>query len=303
MYITDFLVNTIIVQKGAFMVSISLKSLNKKTIINLEQLLVKYNFINIIFVKRDFKIYHNLIIHFKGPDKNLFYKNISDLISDYIISNYEKSILKSQLKLDFFYLSTFEQEEILNSVNKTLQKKNNQKQKRALLNEIAYSYIVNNKKIYIDGFINFQISNYKKYLNNLLENEIHAYIIKKEYDEYIDLLRSYIHEKTKNNENQTELIHLFYTDNNKTILDRNLNLITTSNEKKYLCDISFSENDFILNSILSIMPEKIMIHTKNKNDNFVIFLQSIFENNCIICTKCEYCNNINLNKKIINTIE
>ena len=54
--------------------------------------------------------------------------------------------------------------------------------------------------------------------------------------------------------------HLIYNDTAKILLDDLGNLITTTNQKKYLSDISFSTNDFILNSILSLMPKKITIY-------------------------------------------
>ncbi|MBR2704134.1 MAG: hypothetical protein IKE91_01555 [Clostridia bacterium] len=279
------------------MVSICFKSLNQKTINNLESLLEKNNIKNIIYTKRKFKIYYNLIIHFTGNNPSIFYKKLSDFFGQYIINNYEQKIIKSQLVLDFFYFSAIEQEEIFNILKYKLQEEMIRNKKIIILNKTINSHIINDKKIYVDGFINFRIFDYKNYLNTILETEIHEFIIQKEYIQYVDLLRDYIKEKNNNNENHAELIHLFYSNSEKTILDKNYNVITTTYEKKYLSDISFSENDFILNSILSLMPKEIILHTNNKDDNFIIFLQKIFENKINYCNNCSICQN---NQIIIN---
>ena len=299
MYITRYFVNTIIIQKGAFMVSICFKSLNKKTILNLECILDNINIKNIIYTQRKFTTYYNLIIHYRGTNVDLFYKKISDFFSYFISSEYEKKIIASHLRLDFFYFSPNEQKEIMKKICDKLNLEDINYNKLLILNRITHSYINNNCKIYIDGFINFRIHDYKEYLNNLLENEIHQYVVEKEYSQYTDLVRDYINEKINSNSSQINLIHLFYFDTDKNILDENYNIITTVSNKKYLSDISFSENDFILNSILSLVPKKIIIHTNYNDNNFINFLKSIFENKYIMCDNCDFCKIKTLNNSTI----
>ncbi len=271
------------------MISICFKSLNKKTIINLENTLENINLKNIIYVERKFKTYYNLIIHFRGTNINMFYTNITNLFRIFILDNYEERIYTSHLKFDFFYFSSLEQNEIKKRFNDKLLQEDIQNKKNLILDRIIYSYIINSKKIYVDGFINFRLYDYKKYLIDILENEIHEYVVEKEYTQYADLLRDYINEKINNNESQSDLIHLFYFNTEKNILDEKFNLITTTSSKKFLSDISFSENDFILNSILSLVPKKLIIHTNNNDNNFITFLKSIFSNKCILCKHCDHC--------------
>ena len=277
------------------MISVCFKSLNKKTIINLESLLENSNIDDVIYVQRKFSIFFNLIVHFKGKDSNRFYKNMLDLFCNYIINYHENKIINSQIKLDFFYFSLDEQKEIFNLMSKKLNNPDIFNKKISTIKKELFSNIIERKKIYIDGIINFNLSDYKKYLNSLLEKEIHEYVIHKEYTQYIDLLKNYILEKSKDDEKICESIHLLYSNTKKIILDKNYNIITTTNGKKYLSDISFSENDFLLNSILSLMPQRIIIHTDNKNDNFIVFLQKIFENRISFCENCELC----ISKKLI----
>ena len=80
-------------------------------------------------------------------------------------------------------------------------------------------------------------------------------------------------------------VHL--SNSETTILDRNKNVISTEESMKnvkYLSDISFSSNDLALNTLLTILPEKIEIHLLDKEDEFINTLKLIFENRVHICS-------------------
>ena len=266
------------------MVSLCLKSLTKKDLEKIEVYIEKSHLDNSVYSIRKFSKFYNLIIHYNGLDSAFFYDSIFEILSNYIINNYEEKILVRQLKHDFFYFSKEEHDEILTKLKNTLNNNFLSEKEYHLMQDIT-SYIQSNRSFIIDGFINFRLSKYSSFLNNCLENSVHEFIIHKEYLEYIDLLKDYIHEKTP----QTELIHLIYSDTEKSIVDDNHKLITTTSKKKYLSDISFSENDFLLNSLLSLSPQKIIIHSDGNQDFFLQFLNSIFEDRCEFCSDCTFC--------------
>ena len=60
---------------------------------------------------------------------------------------------------------------------------------------------------------------------------------------------------------------------------------------KYLSDVSFSNNDYILNTLLTLLPKHIYLHTVSTSANFdfVNTLKLIFENRITICTDCSIC--------------
>ncbi|MBQ3408218.1 MAG: putative sporulation protein YtxC [Clostridia bacterium] len=269
------------------MVSICFKSQNKKTIIKLEQYLEATNFNNLIYSSRKFSKFYNFIIHFCGNDNSSFYKFISNLFCTFIKENYEEKFIRTQLQSDFFYFSNQEQTEILGNTKELLNTTDISSEKNSILQSIILSYITTNRNCIVEGFINFRIYKYRNLINKILEEKVHEFVIQKEYLEYINLLQDYISTKST----RTQLVHLIYSSDNKILVDEYSNVITTTSEKKYLSDISFSENDFILNSILSLMPKKLLIHCNEKEDNFIQFLSTIFGDKCSICTSCKFCSN------------
>ena len=140
----------------------------------------------------------------------------------------------------------------------------------------------------LQGFINFRISSYIKTLDYLIDSCVNSYVIEKEYNEFIDLLKLYINSKSCSEKN----IHLIYAEKESVLLDENKNVITNSKENfevKFLSDISFSNNDYILNTLLNLLPKKINIHLLTKSDKFINTLNLIFEDKIQICNDCNIC--------------
>ena len=66
---------------------------------------------------------------------------------------------------------------------------------------------------------------------------------------------------------------------------------------KYLSDISFSSNDYTLNTLLTLLPKKIYIHLiDNVEDEFINTLKLIFDNRIYICNDCSLCKIYRLEK-------
>ena len=256
------------------MVSICLKSTNTKNLQIIEEKLNKIIIPEIYYSQKKFKYFNNLIIHYKGSKKEKFFNTISKILSSYIIENYESKIINQQIYFDFFYFSENEKNIIKKLVHNNLNKKNNKTQKQTILQNIITSYFLQENICILEGFINFRIYEYKIFLNKILETTINDYILKKEYSEYVNLLQEYVAIEPA----QCKTIYLLYTPNVKILLDSQKNVITSAgNTQLYLSDISFSSNDFILNSLLSLLPENLNILLDGEEDNFIKFLKLIFK--------------------------
>ena len=126
-------------------------------------------------------------------------------------------------------------------------------------------------------------------LEDVVDEAVNFYIVEKEYLEFVSLLKLYISSQGSN----IDVIHLIYSDENSILLDSNKNIIPFSEDllkTKYLSDISFSKNDYILNTLLNLLPKKIYIHIiHNYIDEFINTLSLIFENRVVICEDCDIC--------------
>lgn len=262
------------------MISICLKSNNISALNSIEHYLDNTTFSGIYYSQKKFKYFNNIIIHYKGNNKNKFYKEFSNILSNYIVHYCEKNFVQQQLTFDFFYFSHQEKKLIQESTIKSLNLESNVERKFNILQDSIIKYFTNNTSCNLDGFINFRLYNYKSFINLVLETVINDYVLQKEYSEYVNLLQEYIKMQIP----QSESVHLVYSTEKKVLLDDSKNVIAnTSNPQIYLSDISFSSNDFILNSLLSLLPKKLYIHLNSEEDNFIKFIKLIFKDKFIIC--------------------
>ena len=284
------------------MKSLCIKTNNSKI---LDYLLneLKYSEIEqICFSENKFKNYKNIIIHYLSDnDYPYFFSKISNLLSFMIIDEFEDMLMKRIIDKNYFYFDTLERNKILKNCYNILSDEYYawfDKKFDALYNSL-YSFISDNKILLLDGFINFRLQSYTAILDDIVSESVNNYIIEKEYMEFISLLKLYINSQ-KNNSN---IVHLIYNSSESILLDEHKNLILNSEEifnAKYLSDISFSANDYTLNSLLNLLPKKIYIHLiDNQIDEFINTLQLIFENRVSICLNCEICNLYRYHKKTL----
>ena len=273
------------------MKSICIKSNNSNL---LDYLLNELNYIEIepVYISSNkFKNYKNIIIHYRGNDNKKFIHEVSCILSCLVIDELEEKFLKNIIQKNYFYFNSNEKKQILdicfdtfsNDFNTYFDKKYN-----CLISDFE-SYLKNNKSIVLTGFINFRIKNYILILEDVVDDAVNSFVIEKEYFEFVSLLKMYINSQSNN----CELVHLIYNNENSILLDKNKKVINISDDifkAKYLSDITFSSNDYALNSLLTLIPKKIYIHLiDNIVDEFIHTLGLIFENRVEICTDCSIC--------------
>ena len=241
--------------------------------------------------KNQFKNYKNIIIHYSGNDNKKFVHEVSCILSCLVIDELEESFLKMILLKNYFYFNSTEMKHILelcyeifsDDFNTYFDKKYN------LLIESFENYLVTNKSIILTGFINFRIKNYITILEDVVDEAVNYFVVEKEYLEFISLLKMYVNSQNSN----CDIVHLIYNNNNSTLLDKDKNQINVSDDifkAKYLSDISFSTNDYVLNTVLNLLPNKLYVHVLSQEDEFLKTLKNIFSNKISICYDCEICN-------------
>lgn len=282
------------------MKSICLKTNNPQILDYLQEELNLIVLDNVYFSNNEFKNYKNIIVHYTGNDNSLFLDKISSLLSFLVIYEFEESILKRLIFQNYFYFSLSERRKILeNCFDIVIEDENYIKAKYTILFKCFKQYLCNHKSIILTGFINFKLTDYIDLLSKIVDDAVNSFIIEKEYMEFISLLKLYINSQ----KSETELIHLIYAKNFSILLDKDKNIIDTSDnifKAKFLSDITFSNNDYILNTILNLLPKKIYIHLiNNYMDEFVNTLKLIFENRAEICTDCNICKIYKTSKKTL----
>ncbi|MEL7605315.1 MAG: sporulation protein YtxC [Sedimentibacter saalensis] len=170
-------------------------------------------------------------------------------------------------------------------------------------NDIKIKLIIKNKfkevlerssTINLNGFINFRLKFIKLYAVQVVERCIDSYLMKKEYLDFISIIKL-ISDK---DEKENELVNIMYNNNKLQVYDKNmqkLTFITNAEFSTELTEKTLLYDEIIINILLSISPKKIIIHEakidkKNKEaTNTIDVIKKIFENKVEICKGCKYC--------------
>lgn len=269
------------------MISYCIKTDNIEIIQYLLNKISNLDFPDIIYCNKTFKKYENVIMHCRNTNYEEFKNIISSLVSDIIIKFYQEKLVRRMISVNYFYFEDYEKKLIYENCKEFLLQ-SKEEVYETLFKEIE-KYVNDKRNIYIQGIVNFRISEYIKALDNIVDMGVNKYIIEKEYKEFINLLKIYVNSA----ECKTDILHLIYSNGESILLDKEKNIISLENNNinnlKYLSDITFSSNDIALNTLLSMLPKKIEIHIIDKEDEFINTLKLIFESRINICTECNIC--------------
>ena len=201
-----------------------------------------------------------------------------------IIKFYQEKIIRRIINSNYFYFDDFERNIIYEDCKEFF----NREEAEEILFEQIKKYLKEKRNIVLDGIVNFRIDEYIKYLDNIVDMAVNKYIIEKEYKEFISLLKLYVN----TTEYKTDIIHLIYVHGESILLDKDKKIVQIDGNlanTKYLSDISFSSNDIALNTLLSMLPQKIEMHIIDSEDEFISTLKLIFENRVSVCQDCNIC--------------
>lgn len=283
------------------MKSMCIKSNNKYIIDYLLKDFSNIDLDGIYLSNNTFKIYDNVIIHYSGDNIPLFCKLLCDVLTKCIIFFYEKKLVKNIISYNYFYFDDIETKQIIDEcIDLFCSDEEIYKERYETIYNALYSYVIEHHSIVLNGFVNFRLKDYKNVLDYTVDLCVNNFLIEKEYYEFINILHLYVNSK----ESLADHIHLVYVNKESILLDKNKNIIQTDDklfDAKYLSDISFSSNDYCLNALLNLLPEKLYIHLANNyEDEFINTLKLIFENRVTICNDCDICRIYRMTNNVAN---
>ena len=247
--------------------------------------------------KKKFKIYTNIFIHYKSNDVKRLHVILASFLTKCILKIYENELIEKIYLSNYFYFLDDEQKEIFKNINNIISS-SNEKNRFDLIYFKVLEYLADskNKFMILDGFIRFRLKDYIDILEYTIDISVNNYLVEKEYLKFINLLKEYVFSE----ESKTSIIHILYLNNISTLFDENFSLIENEiiedESFSYLSNYNLTNNDYTLNTLLTLLPEKIVLHVPKAkdnlnldNDDFIKTLNLIFDNKILICNNCEVC--------------
>ena len=157
----------------------------------------------------------------------------------------------------------------------------------------------NNRALIVEGFLNFRCSRVILRLNELLDELIDEYLIDREFEEYLKLLKNFV----DNQETGVSEIHLKPNPDNIEMWDEHKNLLSQNYLEQIVIEepeINMKEDDLVLMALLHLVPETIVLHThcqhesrssqtKGEDSGICEVLEYVFRERVKYCEYCDFC--------------
>ncbi|WP_326910309.1 sporulation protein YtxC [Sedimentibacter sp. MB31-C6] len=208
-----------------------------------------------------------------------------------LLIEYTKHESINYLKESYFYFDEEEFGSIIEAIEEEID------------NDIKIQLIIKNKfkevleksnTINLDGFIKFRLKFIKLYVAQVVEKCIDSYLMKKEYLDFISIIRLI----SESDEKEYDIVNILYNNNKLQVYDNNmkkLNYITNVEIAQELDKRIVNYDESVINILLNISPKKIILHISkiDKDDKMsqstIEVIKRIFEGKYEVCNGCQYC--------------
>lgn len=220
-------------------------------------------------------------------DNEILFYNIDDeksiklykILAKNVLSEFEKKILVKIINKNCDYFSKTDKYEIWKMAMRKLlndEIENNpdyisrvENVKIKLENFLNHSNVVS-----VEGFVNFRLKDFEDELEEIVEECVQDYLLELEYAEFINMLKYYLSFQVSKH----LLVEVIYGDNVKIYGDgKNITLQCIKEFNDEILSAETNIDDFILNSLISIAPKRIVLRQKKMlQDEFKKTLLGVF---------------------------
>lgn len=233
---------------------------------------------------------------------DIFNIYMSNILYNVVISEFYKKDIQGFLTDTYFFLKYDEIKEIKRLSLEAL------KSEGAILNEYMVYFrnrknsiiqkimdcIVENKEINIKGFITFRMKELLEDLESIIDKVVESYMVEKEYNEFINLLKYFVEIQDSKIDKVNILIqkdgsYKVQDDTGKDIMDI---LFRDLSDVKYNATVNI--DDMLISGLITNAPKTVIIHgTENcANKEVIDTIKKVFENRAVICNECSMCKKI-----------
>lgn len=255
--------------------------------------------VNASFVEEPNGEFHFFQLHTQRKrrlqDKEI-HREMGDAIASFLCDFAETDLIREIIQKEYTQVSLEEMDQIEFRAQQLLERNSwsylrtgYHARKERISKQLAL-YLDENRVLSIDGFVRFRLKAYRKSLVRCVKDAYEEYQLDKEYRDFIELLRYFVSVQSS----KVALIHVVHKGSRQFQLLKEdgtpYQLRELDGAVQELMDQSLSHEDLVVSSLLSIAPEKMILHTKQQEENVIRTLLQIFEGRVVVCHDCQHCN-------------
>ena len=157
----------------SFAIKLTDSVIQEELIFELQQINLKEFYLS----SKDFNHFKNVIIHYTGNELITCIILVSDAIANVIQQEYDSHFINKIILKHYFYILPEEQLTIKKIANKILiSSREDENIGKEILKNLIFEYIIENKSMILEGFVNFRIKEYIATLDYIVELAVSSYL-------------------------------------------------------------------------------------------------------------------------------
>lgn len=245
---------------------------------------------------------------FSDKHLNIFNLYMSNILYNVVIDEFYRKEMQGFLSETYFFLKYDEIKEIKKLSLEAL------KSEGAILNEYMVYFrnrknsiiqkimecIEENREINIKGFITFRMKELREDLESIIDKVVESYMVEKEYNEFIKLLKYFVEIQDSKIDKVNILIesdgnYIIQDGNGEDIMDM---LFSELSEARYTGTVSIE--DLLISGLITNSPNSVVIHGSEncKNSELLDTIKNVFGDRATQCSKCDMCERVRHDLKV-----
>jgi len=228
----------------------------------------------------------------------IFKHYIANVVSEVILSNWEKDLLLDIVRQNYYYFTPDEQQLIYNlALDRLNHGEPNEEafveylgRKSTVLQKLL-EYLNSNDRLIIEGFIKFRLKDYLQELNSTADRAVDDFMLEKEYKEFIKLLKYFVDIQ----EPRLDVVQVLIQPSGCfKLLDGNNKNISSDYLEGFLIETTEPEinyEDLLISALITIAPSAVILHypEKRQSERATETIKSVFGDRVKYCQGCKLC--------------
>lgn len=227
-----------------------------------------------------------------SSDKGNMLLWMSQELARFIIRHKENTLLKRIIAVEYHDYNALEADRIYQYCLQQMEQPDNLAHDRRFgkaSQAIAACLEEMGGDLHMEGLLRFRLRSYLDELRDVVECAVDAFIMDKQYEEFIALLKYFVYVQDA----KIPVVHLIHNGSYEFILldERMAPMKPKQMEGLVLerVDQDLNYEDMIVSTLITVSPARLYIHTRDENSQVIRTILQIFSERAEVCLTCPEC--------------
>ncbi|HWI66538.1 MAG TPA: putative sporulation protein YtxC [Symbiobacteriaceae bacterium] len=234
-----------------------------------------------------------------GQAGNLLRHYVASALTDVIVEQWEKELIRRTIKGTYYYFSRDEQDLIARYTGRNLAGSsgpvdNNQlymvNRKAEILHRLR-DYLETADELVLEGFVTFRLRDYIEEVEDAVDRAVDDFLMEREYREFVRLLKYFVDVQ----EPRMDHVHVLIRPGGSfKLVDDQGCAIKSEYLEEFVVEMVESEvnyEDLLISALITLAPKSVTVHadTVAERDESIETIKGVFGERVRMCYGCETC--------------